>query len=35
MPLVTKAYINNAASTDDDDIVMAYIDGELRGYLQP
>ena len=32
MPLVTKAYINNAASTDDDDIVMAYIDGELRGY---
>ena len=32
MPLVTKAYINNAASTDDDDIVMAYVDGELRGY---
>ena len=32
MPLVTKAYINNAASTDEDDIVMAYIDGELRGY---
>jgi len=32
MPLVTKVYINNAASTDEDDIVMAYIDGELRGY---
>ena len=32
MPLTTKAYVNNVACMDDRDIVMAFIDGELRGY---